>query len=155
MTFSILRALSTPSRHLQGRQWELFHYSSRKKEGSFFSLFIFPFPFHLCCKVHFQFDLSLLSSWIYLCVTFLPQGCRPEATASICSAQPQFTQDWILGEGRGITSSLSWSCYFLLTVSFPWHPICTKSTEHHWAGQVPVQYSSRLLVNSSISQTTV
>lgn len=154
MAFSILRALSTPSRHLQRRQWEPFHYPSRKKEESFFSFFIFlslpllqdpfsawPFSPH---KLSF-FPLCYIST----------ARCRTETTAWICSAQPRFTQEWILGEGGGITSSLSWSCSFLLTVSFPWHPTCPKSTEHHWAGQVPVQYSCRLLVNSRISQSSV
>lgn len=150
MTFSILRALSTPSRHLQRRQWELFHDPSRKKRGIFifFSFFIFTFP--LCCKIHFQPDPLPLSS-CFFSLSYI----STEATSWICSAQPRFTQEWILGEGRGITSSLSWSCSFLLSVSFPWHPMSTKPTEHHWAGQVPVQYSSRLLVNSSISQTSV
>lgn len=128
MTFSILRALSTPSRHLQRRQRELFHDPSRKKRGIFifFSFFIFTFP--LCCKIHFQPDPLPLSSWVsFLCLISLLKQLLGSALHNLGSPRNGF---WEKEEGLPHpyleAAPFSCLCHF---PDIPWAPNPLNTTE--------------------------
>lgn len=104
-----LRALSTPSRHLRGRQWETIPLSLKEERDS-------PFLLRLCCKIHLQFGLSLPSSWVSLHYTFNAKMKNWSNCWNLLYTTSVYAGMYF-GEARGITLSLSWSCCFLLTIT--------------------------------------